>query len=43
LNRLFLEKILPKVDQAMNEKLLAPFTAEDVNKATFSIGDFKAP
>jgi hypothetical protein len=27
----------------MNEKLLAPFSAEDVKKAAFSIGDFKAP
>jgi hypothetical protein len=27
----------------MNEKLLAPFTVEDVKKAVFSIGDFKAP
>ena len=38
-----LEKILPKVDQAMNESLLAPFSPEDVKKAVFSIGDFKAP
>jgi hypothetical protein len=27
----------------MNEKLLAPFSAEDVKKAAFSIGDYKAP
>jgi hypothetical protein len=27
----------------MNEKLLAPFSPEDVKKAVFSIGDFKAP
>jgi hypothetical protein len=27
----------------MNTKLLAPFTADDVKKAVFSIGDFKAP
>jgi hypothetical protein len=39
----FLEKIRPKVTQAMNEKLMAPFSAEDVKKAAFSIGDYKAP
>jgi hypothetical protein len=38
-----LEKIQPRVSQEMNEKLLAPFSAEDVKKAAFSIGDFKAP
>jgi hypothetical protein len=27
----------------MNEKLLAPFSAYDVKKAAFSIGDLKAP
>jgi hypothetical protein len=27
----------------MNEKLISPFTAEDVKKAVFSIGDLKAP
>jgi hypothetical protein len=27
----------------MNEKLMAPFSAEDVKKAAFSIGDYKAP
>jgi hypothetical protein len=27
----------------MNDRLLIPFTAEDVKKAAFSIGDFKAP
>jgi hypothetical protein len=27
----------------MNEKLLAPFSAEDVKKVAFSIGDLKAP
>jgi hypothetical protein len=37
-----LEKIHPKVDQYMNEKLLAPFTADEVKKAVFSIGDLKA-
>jgi hypothetical protein len=27
----------------MNEKLLAPFSADDVRKEVFSIGDYKAP
>jgi hypothetical protein len=38
-----MEKILPRVTDLMNEKLLAPFSPEDVKKAIFSIGDFKAP
>jgi hypothetical protein len=38
-----LEKIQAKVTQDMNDKLLNPFTAEDVRKAVFSIGDYKAP
>jgi hypothetical protein len=38
-----LEKITPKVTPLMNENLLAPFSAEDVKKAAFSIGDLKAP
>jgi hypothetical protein len=38
-----LEKILPRVTEEMNIKLRAPFTAEEVKKAAFSIGDFKAP
>jgi hypothetical protein len=38
-----MDKILPRVTDLMNEKLLAPFTPEDVKKAAFSIGDFKAP
>ena len=38
-----LEKIQPKVSQEMNDKLLAPFTSEEVKKAVFSIGDLKAP
>ena len=38
-----LNKIHRKVTQEMNEKLAAPFTAEEVRKAMFSIGDFKAP
>jgi hypothetical protein len=36
-------KIFPRVTDAMNESLLAPFSVEDVNKAIFSIGDYKAP
>jgi hypothetical protein len=39
----FLEKITPKVTNLMNERLISPFSAEDVKKAVFSIGDFKAP
>jgi hypothetical protein len=38
-----LEKIVPKVTEVMNESLLAPFSYDDVKKAIFSIGDFKAP
>jgi hypothetical protein len=38
----FLEKITPKVSDDMNERLIAQFTAEDVRKAVFSIGDLKA-
>jgi hypothetical protein len=38
-----LDKIHPRVDEDMNERLLAPFNAEDVKKALFSIGDLKAP
>ena len=38
-----LEKIQPKVSQAMNDKLLAPFTSEEVKKVVFSIGDLRVP
>jgi hypothetical protein len=38
-----LDKIQPRITEAMNERLLAPFIAEDVKKAAFSIGDLKAP
>jgi hypothetical protein len=38
-----LEKVHRKVTAEMNEKLLAPFSAEDVKKAAFSIDDLKAP
>jgi hypothetical protein len=39
----FLDKIHPRVTQEMNEKLLRPFSAEDVRIAVFSIGNYKAP
>jgi hypothetical protein len=39
----FLDKITPKVSNEMNEMLTAQFSAEDVRKAVFSIGDLKAP
>jgi hypothetical protein len=39
----FLEKIMPRVTPLMNERLTAPFTADEVQRAAFSIGDFKAP
>jgi hypothetical protein len=38
-----MDKILPKITEQMNEKLLAPFSADDVRKEVFSIGDYKAP
>jgi hypothetical protein len=38
-----MEKNFPKITKQMNEKLLAPFSADDVRKAAFSIGDYKAP
>jgi hypothetical protein len=38
-----MEKIQPWVTELMNEKLLVPFSPEDVKKAVFSIGDFKEP
>jgi hypothetical protein len=38
-----LEKVQQKVTQNMNDDLMATFSAEDVKKAAFSIGDFKAP
>ncbi|XP_051217512.1 uncharacterized protein [Lolium perenne] len=38
-----LNKVNPKVNEVMNEQLLRPFSAEDVKKALFSIGDMKAP
>jgi hypothetical protein len=38
-----LHKITLKVTPLMNDNLLAPFLAEDVKKAAFSIGDLNAP
>jgi hypothetical protein len=38
-----MDKVQLRVSHEMNEKLLAPFTPEDVKKSAFSIGDFKAP
>jgi hypothetical protein len=40
---IFMDKVIPKVTQDMNDMLTAPFLAEDVKKAVFSIGDLKAP
>nr|XP_051210869.1 uncharacterized protein LOC127328299 [Lolium perenne] len=37
-----MEKVHKKVSTQMNERLLAPFTPEEVKKAAFSIGDYKA-
>jgi hypothetical protein len=39
----FLDKIQGKVSQEMNDKLLLPFTVDEVKMALFSIGDYKAP
>ena len=38
-----LQKVQPKVTEQMNDFLMAPFSADDVKKAVFSIGDLKAP
>jgi hypothetical protein len=38
-----LEKIHPRVTEATNKKLRAPYSAEEVKNAAFSIDDFKAP
>ena len=38
-----LNKVVPKVSELMNEQLLHPYSAEEVKKALFSIGDMKAP
>jgi hypothetical protein len=39
----FLEKILPRVTPLMNEKLTPPISADEVRRAVFRIGNFKAP
>lgn len=38
-----LAKVRRKVSNLMNYSLMAPYSAEDVRKALFSIGDLKAP
>ena len=38
-----LNKVVPRVTQAINDELMKPYTAEEVKKAVFSIGDMKAP
>jgi hypothetical protein len=38
-----LEKMTPHVTPLMNERLIARFTADEVRRAAFSIGDFKVP
>lgn len=40
---LILDKVVPRVTTDMNEALNKPYTADDVRKALFSIGDLKAP
>jgi hypothetical protein len=38
-----IDKVQPCVSNEMNEKLLSPFSREEVKKALFNIGDLKAP
>jgi hypothetical protein len=38
-----LQKVKPHVTMEINERLMAPFTEEEVKKALFAISDFKAP
>ena len=38
-----INKVQTKVTDQMNDMLMAPYTADDVRKAVFSIGDLKAP
>jgi hypothetical protein len=38
-----MDKVQSRVSQLMNERLVSPFTPEDVKKAAFSIVDFKTP
>jgi hypothetical protein len=42
-NQHVLDSVHPRVTTAMNEALLAPFSAVEVKKALFDIGDLKAP
>jgi hypothetical protein len=42
-NQRVLDSLHPRVTTAMNEALLAPFSAVEVKKALFDIGDLKAP
>lgn len=42
-NEEVIQKVTPRVTTQMNDALMAPFTEEDVRRAVFSIGDFKAP
>ena len=37
------EKVKPRVTNAMNDELNKPYTREEVKKALFNIGDLKAP
>lgn len=43
LNPNLLERVVPRVNQAMNDTLNQPYSADDVKRALFSIGDLKAP
>jgi hypothetical protein len=38
-----INRVKPRVTNEMNERLVAPFTEEEVKKALFAIGNFKAP
>ena len=38
-----INKVQTKVTDQMNDMLMAPYTADDVRKAVFGIGDLKAP
>ena len=36
-------KVIPRVTTEMNEEMMKPYSAEEVKKSLFSIGDMKAP
>ena len=38
-----INKVRARVTQQMNESLLAPFTADEIKKSLFNIGDLRAP